>query len=94
MSMKVGEQTDVSRLSEAKHARIAAGAAYDRAKKQLDDFNATVRTLVEDAAIVKRRAELIAMRDRLFHQLQEQIQIESFYRSAMREKNPNDWKRH
>jgi hypothetical protein len=91
--LRVGEQTPVSRLRDAKEAVSRAGAEYDRSKRTFDDYNATVRTLVQDARIVARRAELCAERDRLFHILQETIQLVSFVESSMPPKNPDKWKR-
>jgi len=93
MSLKVGEQTPLGRLIDAKEAMSKAGKEYDLAKRRLDDFNATVRTLVPDARIDQRRAELTAERERLFHALKEQVQLVSFFTSAMPPKNPDKWKR-
>jgi hypothetical protein len=92
--LKIGEQTPVSRLRDAKEAVSRAGAEYDQSKRMLDDYNATVRTLVQDAQIKARRAELHEERDRLFHVLQEKIQLASFYQSAMPPRRAEDWKRH
>jgi hypothetical protein len=94
MSLKINEQTATSRLRDAKEAVTAAGAEYDRAKKNIADFRDACRGLVEDEAIVRRRRELNAERDRLFHILQEKVQLVSFYHSAMPLKRPEDWKKH
>jgi hypothetical protein len=93
MSLKVGEQTDVSRLKNVKQEVTRCGLEYDRAKKELADYKAVVRTLVQDATIEKRKRELVAAVDRCFHALQEKVQLVSFYQSAMRQKRPEDWKR-
>jgi hypothetical protein len=94
MTLKINEQTPVSRLREAQAAVVAAGAEYDVAKRKLSDFKAAVRGLTEDEDIRERKRELNDERDRLFHVLQEKIQLVSFYHSAMPVKDPADWKRH
>lgn len=94
MSLKIGQQTAVSRLTEARQAVTQCGLDYDRAKKQLAEFNEAARTLVQDQSIEKRRRELEQTRDHLFHLLQEQVQLLSFYKSAMpAQHNPDDWRR-
>jgi hypothetical protein len=94
MTLKINEQTALSRLRDAKGQVTQAGLAYDVAKRTLTDFNDTVKELVQDARIEARRAELCDERDRLFHVLQEAVALVSFYESAMPPRRLEDWKKH
>jgi hypothetical protein len=94
MTLRINEQTPISRLRDAQDEVVKAGCTYDLAKRAVNDFKAACRGLIEDEAIVRRRQELSAERDRLFHVLQEKIALVSFYRSAMPPKDPQAWKRH
>jgi len=81
MSIKIGEQTIGSRLQDAKVAAHKAAGDYYSCVRRLKEFDVSVRQLIENEPLRRRRERLIIERNRAWRTLQEANQLWDWMRA-------------